>query len=170
MFHLLKRCRELLETAVGGAVRFPRAVADLLQQGLDIRDRYLADDLTLRGVRGQGTRLMHRLDELVSRVKTHAGNERLAKFLQNHLADVFCFLQQPDAVSATNNESEFELRFNVIARKLSGGNRSEFGVRAQETLPSVIRTCRKNDRDPFHFLVQTLRNTNTPTLITKPNK
>ena len=32
--HLLRRCAELLETAVGGAARFPRAVKEVLQQAL----------------------------------------------------------------------------------------------------------------------------------------
>jgi hypothetical protein len=48
------------------------------------------------------------------------------------------------------------LRFNVIARKLSGGNRSESGRLAQQTLPSIIRTCRNLGREPYEFLCQTL--------------
>ena len=48
--HLLKRCRELLETATAGAVRFPRAVKTLLQRGLAVRDRFLAGDITPRGL------------------------------------------------------------------------------------------------------------------------
>ena len=46
-----------------------------------------------------------------------------------------CSSRTPRTISATNNESEFQLRFNVIARKLSGGNRSERGRLAQQLLP-----------------------------------
>ena len=83
-------------------------------------------------------------------------HERFAKFLENHLDEVFPFLRNADVVSATNHESESELQFNVIARKLSGGNRSDSGVAAQESLPSVIRTCRKLIRDPFEYLLAVL--------------
>jgi transposase len=92
----------------------------------------------------------------VTPVQRHAGNERLAAFLEQHRDAVFRFLTAPADISATNNESEFELRFNVIARKLSGGNRSESGRLAQQTLPSIIRTCRKLGREPYEFLCQTL--------------
>ncbi len=67
-----------------------------------------------------------------------------------------CSSRTPRAVSATNNESEFQLRFNVIARKLSGGNRSERGRLAQQLLPSITRTCRKLAKEPYDFLRQTL--------------
>src|SRR5262245_28858011 len=35
--HLLRRARELQDTAAGGAVRFPRAVGDLLIAAIDLR-------------------------------------------------------------------------------------------------------------------------------------
>ena len=154
--HLLKRCRELLETATAGAVRFPRAVKALLQRGLAVRDRFLAGDITPRGLLSLQGKLQAALRKLVAPVKSHAGNERLAKFLEQHQDEVFLFLADPTRVSATNNESEFQLRFNVIARKLSGGNRSERGRLAQQLLPSIIRTCRKLAKEPYDFLRQTL--------------
>lgn len=163
--HLLKRCRELLEVATGGAVRFPRAVKELLQRGLAARDRDFAEELTASGLKRIATGLTRELGDLVHPVKSHADNERFAKFLENHLEEVFPFLRHPDLVSATNNESESELRYNVIARKLSGGNRSDAGVAAQETLPSVIRTCRKLTRDPFEYLVQALTSTTPVSLF-----
>lgn len=164
--HLLKRCRELLETATAGAVRFPRAVKSLLKRSLGVRDRFLSEAITPRGLASQRGRLTAELERLVTPVKSHLGNERLAKFLNNHLDEVFWFLSDPGRIAATNNESEFELRFNVIARKLSGGNRSESGRHAQEVLPSITRTCRKLGKEPYHFLHQTLRSPNPPLLYT----
>lgn len=75
---------------------------------------------------------------------------------------MFWFLSDPAHIAATNNESEFELRFNVIARKLSGGNRSQAGRHAQEVIPSITRTCRKLGREPYDFLHQTIRSPHTP--------
>lgn len=158
--HLLKRCRNLLETATAGAVRFPRAVQALLLRSLAVRDRFLAGDVTERGLASLAGRLTAALERLVTPVRTHVGNERLARFLHKHLDEVFWFLTCPQGIAATNNESEFELRFNVIARKLSGGNRSEAGRHAQEVLPSITRTCRKLGREPHDFLHQTIRSPN----------
>lgn len=155
--HLLRRCRELLETATAGAVRFPRAVKSLLLRGIDVRDRFLAQAITPQGLASLRGRLTAELGRLVTPVKTHAGNERLAKFLEAHLSEVFWFLSDPAHIAATNNESEFELRFNVIARKLSGGNRSQAGRHAQEVLPSITRTCRKLGIEPHEFLHKTIR-------------
>lgn len=169
VFHLLKRCRNLLETATRGAVCFPRAVEKLLREGLALRDRYASEEVTGHGLKVMAGRLTSRLQELVRPTKSNADNERFAMFLWKHATEVFEFLRQPNAVSATNNEAEFELRFNVIARKLSGGNRSEAGMQAQQTLPSIIRTCRKNDVDPFKWIKQLLTNTapKTPVLFTR---
>jgi len=159
--HLLKRCRQLLETARAGAVRFPRAVASLLRQGLSVRDRFVSGQITERGLAILQGRLRCALERLTFPTKHHAGNERLAKFLHKHLEEVFWFLACPQGISATNNESEFELRFNVIARKLSGGNRSETGRHAQQVLPSILRTCHKLQVNTTHFLQQT-RTSTTP--------
>jgi transposase len=41
--HLMHRCHELLETAVAGAVRFPRAVLDVFRSALTARDRFRRD-------------------------------------------------------------------------------------------------------------------------------
>ena len=153
--------------ATGGAVRFPRAVKELLQQGLAARDRHFAEELTLIGLKRIATGLTQELKGLVHPVKSHADNERFSKFLEIHLNEVFPFLRNSDMVSATNNESESELRYNVIARKLSGGNRSDSGVAAQESLPSVIRTCRKLILDPFEYLYTVLTST-TPVPLFPP--
>jgi transposase len=157
--HLLKRCRELLETATAGAVRFPRAVKELLQRSLSVRDRFLRGELTAAGLSSLRGRLSAALKRLVTPVKRHAGNERLAACLEQHRDEVFRFLTAPAHIAATNNESEFELRFNVVARKLSGGNRTLAGSTAQMTLPSITRTCRKLGREPYEFLRHTLCST-----------
>lgn len=159
--HLLKRCRQLLETARAGAVRFPRAVMSLLRRGLAVRDRFLVGELTERGLMSLQGRLTCALERLTLPTKRHAGNERLAAFLHKHLDEVFWFLACPQGIAATNNESEFELRFNVIARKLSGGNRSSQGRHAQQVLPSITRTCRKLGQEPYDFLHRT-RTSPTP--------
>ena len=136
---LVRRCKKLIEEGSGRALEFPHSIRLLLYDSLAYRDRFFASELTTHGLKIIAGKLTRKLDELTRRKQTHDGNRRLAKFLRKHLRDIFEFLHNPNEVSASNNESEYELRYNVIARKLSGGNRSVVGLRAQETLPSSHR-------------------------------
>ena len=48
--HLLRRCHEMLQSATGGAVRFPRRIKGLLQAALDLRDRHAAGQVSEHGL------------------------------------------------------------------------------------------------------------------------
>ena len=65
------------------------------------------------------------------------------------------FLRLPDLVEATNNIAERALRFNITARKLSGCNRTDKGARAQEILPTIGQTCKKDGKNPIEFFGST---------------
>ena len=162
--HLLRRCRELLETAAGGAVRFPRAVMALLRAALRLRDRHAAGEIGGHGLAVAGGRLSHRLLDLVWPVKTHAGNERLAAFLWGHRDDLFTFLAAP-GVDATNWRAEQALRPAVVNRKVWGGNRTWAGAAAQAVLMSVLATSHQVGRDALDFLGFAFRSRTTPALI-----
>jgi transposase len=159
--HLLRRCDELLLTATRAAVRFPRAVADLLRSGLRWRDRYLDGNVGDRGLANARGRLRRRFVDLVYPPKTHPGNERFARFLWNHRADLFTFLDEP-GLDATNWRAEQAIRPAVVNRKVWGGNRTWIGARAQAVLMSVIATTRQLGHDAFDFLSSTLRSRTTP--------
>jgi hypothetical protein len=77
--HLLRRCREILETATRGAVRFPRAVKKILQHGLTLRDRRDAQQISAHGLRVAHGRLKARVDHLLAGRQTNAVNRRFAK-------------------------------------------------------------------------------------------
>jgi transposase len=154
--HLQNRARELLETATRGAVRFPRAVQDLLARGLDVRDRWQAGTLSDHGRLVLGGRLREELRRLVGPLKTHPGHERLAAFLERHLDEVFLFLRRPE-LEATNWRAEQAIRPAVVNRKVWGGNRTWPGAQAQAILMSVLRTCQQQSRNALEFLSHTLR-------------
>ena len=139
--HLLRRCDELLETAVGGAVRFPRAVKELFLTGLQLRDRYEQGELTEHGLLVMEGRLKSQLLDLVLPSRTHAGNERFGWFLYNHLDEIFAYLRHP-GMDATNWRGEQAIRPAVVNRKVWGGNRTWAGAKAQSILTSLIQTCR----------------------------
>lgn len=68
---------------------------------------------------------------------------------QDHL---FTFLDH-EAVPATNNLAERQLRPAVISRKLSCGNKTEHGARVWEILTSIAATCRQTGQ-PFAELLR----------------
>jgi transposase len=154
--HILRRCEEILETAQRGSVRFPRRVAELLHQGLDLRDRYLASEISEHGLAVARGRLQQALEDAVFPTKTDVINERLAKHLWNHIDEFFTFLHRP-GLDATNWRAEQAIRFGVILRKVWGGNRTPAGGRAQSVLMSVWRTCWQRGRNALDFLSGLLR-------------
>ncbi|MDO9537742.1 MAG: transposase [Thermoplasmata archaeon] len=66
------------------------------------------------------------------------------KFVENLLKEknsLFQFVKNPE-VEATNNRAERGLRHSVIARKISGGNKTPKGAQIYETLTSVYHTLK----------------------------
>ena len=127
--------------------------------GLEYRDRFAANTMTMHGLKVMAGRLTMQMRELVRNPKSHSGNERFAKFLGNHLGDLFTFLRHPGA-DATNWRGEQAIRPAVVNRKVWGGNRTESGAKAQSRLMSVIQTCHQRLADPFDFICRQLRSTN----------
>jgi len=161
--HLLRRCRELLETATRGAVRFPRQIQAWLKTALRLRDRFHAHQISAHGLAVARGRLRGQLlDSLLSR-KTNVANERFARHLWNHRDHLLTFLTIP-AVDATNWRAEQALRPAVVNRKVWGGNRTLAGSQAQAVLASLLQTCRQQGGDVLDFLSQTLRRLPAPAM------
>src|SRR5207244_6173003 len=65
--HLLKRCREMAQIASPAALAFPRAVEDLLQTGLALRDRYEQGEISERGMSIAKCKVEGKLDQRVDK-------------------------------------------------------------------------------------------------------
>lgn len=154
--HLLRRCQELLETAVGGAVLFPRRVQELLTEALEVRDRRDAGTIQPATAARQAKGLEQRMEALIAPPKTHAGNEKLAAHLWEHQTELFTFLQFP-GIDATNWRAEQAIRPAVVNRKVWGGNRTRAGAQAQGVLLSVLATARLVKVDAVEFISKVLR-------------
>jgi hypothetical protein len=128
-----------------------------LEEGLALRDRYLEQQISLRGLWTATGRLEAKLDRLLARTYRDAGNRRLAKHLRHERPYLFTFLYCPGLVDATNNLAERVMRLLVVIRKNWGGNRTEKGARAQAVLTSVLCTARQQDQDVFELLTDLLR-------------
>jgi transposase len=154
--HLLTRCREMAQIASPGALAFPRAVEQLLQTGLELRDRHERGEISEHGLRTATGKLEAQLDRMLERRRRNPANHRLARHLEHERPWLFTFLRCP-GLDATNNAAELAIRGMVIARKVWGGNRTWEGARTQQILVSVLRTCWQQGKDAFTRGLRLLR-------------
>jgi transposase len=153
--HLLRRARELLETATRGAVRFPRQVVALFTGAVHLRNDYLEGRVPAAVWEAARDEYETRLLPLL--VGRRAGaHQALSNHLWNHFASWFPFLTDA-AVPATNWQAEQAIRPAVVNRKVWGGNRTEAGAQAQGILTSVLQTCKQQAKQAVDFVSQTLR-------------
>ena len=153
--HLQRRCQELLETAVRGAVRLPRAVLGLIDRSFALRRAWRGHRLSGDDLAERGLGLACELEHLASGRFTYEPNRRLAGHILNHAMHWFWFLIDP-TIQATNHWAERAIRPAVVNRKVWGGNRTWPGARAQSILMSVIHTCYQRAVEPFTFLTNAL--------------
>lgn len=161
--HLLRRCEEMLEKATGGAVRFPRAVKEILQAAFEVRDQRDAGKLSAKALKKAKQKLELQMDRCLSGQFTNPDNQRLAQHLIRHQEQLFVFLERTD-VEATNWPAEQGIRPAVINRKTSGGNRTAEGSQAQAILMSTLRTFQQHQLGALEILPQLLRSPQPPKL------
>ena len=142
--HLLRRCKQLQEdhpdSPWGGQVQA------VLQDGLALRDRCNAGDISEHGLASARGRLAARLGRLIDAPPPRDDAERFAKHLANEFPAVFLFLCDP-SIEATNWRAEQAIRPAVVTRKVCGGNRTRKGADTQQVLASVVRTARQRHLD-----------------------
>jgi transposase len=165
--HLLKRCQEMAQAAAPAALAFPRAIEDVLETSLELRDRYEQGEISERGLSIAAGRLEAQLDRMLETRRRNPANHRLARHLQHERLWLFTFLYCP-GLDATNNAAERALRGMVIARKVWGGNRTWKGAHTQQILVSVLRTCWQQGKDAFTRCVKLLREPRTAILDLVP--
>jgi transposase len=153
--HLIVRCRKMAEVATPAAARLPLRVKALLEQGLELRDRYQKKEISLHGLWTATGRLEAKLDRLLSRNDRDPANRRLVKHLWHERPYLFTFLYCP-GLEATNNLVERMLRFLVVVRKNWGGNRTQRGARAQAVLTSILATAKQQGKNAMDLLVELL--------------
>jgi transposase len=137
--HALRRARKLAEREP--TAEFPRRVMEIFKGALQMRDRCLAGEIDA----AESTRQHEEYtDQLLTLTKQDYANEeyrRFAKHLYKHGEQWFMFLLDP-AIPATNHRAEQALKTPIVNRKVFGGNQTPAGSRAQETISSVLATCK----------------------------
>lgn len=152
--HHMRRAHEILLVAKQGAAKFAHGVLRVLKGALALRDR--RDTLTQHGFVSLRGKLEAKLDWYLSWRPTYDPNRRFRNHLFREREHLFTFLEVP-GLEATNWPAEQAIRPAVIARKLSGCNRTDRGAQAQERIMSLARTAWQQDRDVFDLLVRALR-------------
>jgi transposase len=162
--HLLRRCENLIQVASPSAARFPRQVQAVLQQALDLRDRYNQQEISLHGLFTATGRLEVKLDRVLAHPGRDESNRRFARHLLRERPYIFTFLYCP-GLDATNNVSERAIRALIGARKNWGGNRTARGARAQAVLTSILQTAKQQGKKPFDVLVELLCSPNPQKIL-----
>lgn len=138
--HLLRRCREMLETAPEPVAAYVNQIKHVLQDAIALRERFRREDVSPRRFQTERREIHARMDQLLDEPELSDDSLRLARHLSNNREALFLFLERRD-VEATNWPAEHAIRPAVINRKTSGGNRSDAGATAQAVLTSIIQTC-----------------------------
>ena len=154
--HIIRRCKENLETAKQGAARLPHAILRILGRSLHLRDHWIDHLPTPHGRATQVGIIAASMDRLLAWKPTDDENRKLVKHLRNERDALFTFLKDP-SVPASNWWGEQAIRPAVVTRKIWGGNRTDNGAVTQQTIASVFRTCQQQRADPFGILEELLR-------------
>ena len=154
--HLIRRCKENLETATRGEARLPHAILGILQRALRLRDHWLDHPPAPHGRATQAGIVAASMDRYLTWNPTDNENRKLVKHLRNERDALFTFLKNP-SVPASNWWGEQAIRPAVVTRKIWGGNRTRNGAITQQTIASVFRTCQQQGADPFTIIEELLR-------------
>lgn len=104
---------------------------------------------------GQGVKIVERLDELLARPWKEKPAAVLASRLRTHREAILYFLEDP-TIEYTNNQAERALRHGVVNRKVTYGNRSQWGKNTTAKLLTVISCCKKQGRSALEIFKQAL--------------
>jgi transposase len=98
-------------------------------------------------------------------VKNESAPQRvLAERIEKHLGELFTFVEYRGCPSG-NNPAERAIRPAVIARKISGGTRSENGSATRTTLMSVFGTWALQGKDPIKACTDMIVQSLSPTAV-----
>lgn len=93
--HLLRRCREMLEVAPPHQTQLPTAVKEILQAGLELRDRRDQGQIGEQGLAIARGQLEARLDRVLDQEYEGPDSIRLANHLRTQREAIFPFLYCP---------------------------------------------------------------------------
>ena len=115
----------------------------LIKQAIRLKTHW--EELDDKQYDQRARRLESQLQKLAQTQYDEPNARRIAKRLKRHQKELTAFLWTKD-LDATNNAAERAIRPVVVARKISGGSRSENGANAWATLASLMKTATQQGR------------------------
>ena len=164
--HLLRRTREMSDTACPRERTILQKLSGLIQKAIDLAER--RPSLTVAGYARRVQEMEERLEAwLIDQYDRYASLspelQRLCKHVANHEEQWLLFLHDPE-VPPTNNHAERMLRPAVITRKVGGCNKTLLGALVHSILASLMVTC-KQQGQKFLDLARRLWSSNEPQAI-----
>jgi transposase len=157
LLHLKRNVKALATEQTKGAVRFPRAVEQWIDEAIALVGR--REQLKETTFNRKARQLEKRFQKLLKSRTADARNVKLLERLQTWQDAVLRCLRNP-SVPATNNHAEHQVRPAVPIRKRGGCNRSERGAHAFERIASILATCRQRGVASVKAFVAFLRQPN----------
>jgi transposase len=154
MAHLIREIRFLAEHTAKSLVNWANQLLKWLKKLFDTLHR--SDTFAAEGFARRMKQIKKGFLRRMRRPPEHKLAVKLARRFKGKSAeDYFRFLSEP-GVEPTNNSSEREIRHTVIDRRITQGTRGEAGMRWCERIWTAIATCKKQNRNVFEFIHQSL--------------
>lgn len=156
--HLLRRIDGLLQLyKTSRTENWLQRLKRVLKRSISISQRRDAAEIGPHGLMVAIGKAEADVDRLLRVAPRAAEAKRLAHHLRRERSALFTFLYH-DATPATNYLAEQALRPAVVNRKMSAGNNTPRGAKAQATLMTVLHSARKRSADTIALVVNALRN------------
>jgi transposase len=138
--HLLRRAKEMGDTAEPREQQKLQTLIRLIQEGIDLAER--RDQLSVAGYARRASNIENRFDAWLTnaaRSQRSAEFDRLVSHIANHYDEWLLFLREP-LVPPTNNHAERMVRPAVPIRKIGGCNKTLRGALVHSILSSLMVT------------------------------
>jgi transposase len=154
MAHLIREIRFIAEQTGSPLVRWAEHLLDWLKKLFKTLHR--KSDYLPQSFEWRMKQIKTHFLEIVRHPPDHKLAQKLARRFEGDRADdYFRFMANP-AIEPTNNGTERDIRHTVIDRRVTQGTRSEAGMRWCERIWTTIATCKKQNRNVFDFIHQSI--------------
>lgn len=150
MAHLIREIRFLAEHKIKKLSRWGHNLLGWLRKLF--RTLHRRDDLTAKGFIRSMDKIKAGFLSRMRRPPNHPLAKKLARRFRGKAAEsYFRFLTEPE-VEPTNNGTERQIRPVVIDRRITQGTRGDVGMRWCERIWTTLATCKKQERNVFDFI------------------
>jgi transposase len=154
MAHLIREICFLAEHSIKKLSRWGNFLLDWLKKLF--KTLHCRSKLTAAGFRRSIERIRDNFLSRMRRPPEHILAKKLARRFRGEVAeDYFRFLTE-DGLEPTNNGTERQIRPVVIDRRITQGTRGDAGMRWCERIWTILATCKKQNRNVFEFIHQSL--------------